>query len=333
MANPTILDTLIVQLATETTWGTAVATQTVKLMDVLDCTFKPIAQRKRLRGRRGSMAPAHNVARQMFGVEGTLKGYASYEDILYLLEGMAGIATPSGVGPYTRDYAAPAATPVPVSGSTRARFYTVYYGESGDIRRITSAVLVKLILEFNHSEEVKYEATFLGKSKDATGTLTALSDRAVTPIYGGDVALYIDAEAGTIGATAIANQLLTAKLTLDAMRKARRHLGSFYPSRIAETPWEGELDLSFEYDTTIVKAYVADILDTTKNFSKQVRLKATNGTNVLQLDFAGTAEEAGEELGDDDGVGTYDINLKGLNNTTLGNWFKAQVVNSVAAVA
>ena len=333
MANPTILDTLIVQLATETAWGTPVATQTVKLMDVLDCTFKPIAERKRLRGRRGTMAPAHNVARNRFGVEGTLKGYASYEDVLYLLEGMCGIATPSGVGPYTRNYAAPAASPVALSGGARARFYTLFYGESGDVRRITSALLVKLVLEFNEGEEVKYEASFLGKSKDATGTLTALSDRAVNPIYGGDVALYIDAEGGTIGSTQISNLAYSAKLTLDAMRKGRRHLGNFYPSRIAETPWEGELDLGFEYDTTIVKAYVADLLDTTKNFSKQVRLKATNGTNILQLDFAGTAEEPGEELGDDDGVGTYDINLKGLNNTTLGNWFKAQVVNGVAAVA
>ena len=68
-------------------------------------------------------------------------------------------------------------------------------------------------------------------------------------------------------------------------------------------------------------------------YQRQIRIKSTSGTSIIQFDFAGSSEESPAYGEDRDGVLTFDVELAGTYNSTLGNYFKAQVVNSVSAMA
>jgi hypothetical protein len=321
------LDLMQVQVGKETVWGTPVAA-TAKLMNVEDVKIGDKTKAKGLKPRLGSLAPLYYSMLNEIYATAKLNGFATYEDVLYWIEGMFGEdTTVTGAGPYVRGYTAPATATV-----VAPRYQTLIYGNTTDgVYKLAGVVPTKFTLSIDTAAETKFAVEVLGKQV-TTGTLAALSNRTNNPIMGNDWALYIDAWAGTIGTTAVATTAFSAELTFQNNINLRHYLGSLTKGAVAQPRWTGSLKISADLNATS-KAFYDAMIAGSAVFQKQVRLKATQGTNILSFDFAGFSEESPEAWNERDGVATMDINLVGQDNTTLGNWLKADSTNSVNTLA
>lgn len=313
-----------VQFGKETTFGTIVA-PTVKLMGVEEFELQPIVEAHLFEDLRGSLQPGHDAQLVKQAGEASLSMSATYDDIAYLLDSLD-IATPSGVGPYTRTYAAPAATlPTP-------RINTITYGQTDEVEALTSGYLKTLTISGESNAPIMVSADFIGHNV-VGDTLAALSDRAVTHIMGQHGVIYIDPAGGTLGATAISNVWFSFEMVIETNRSLIHHLGALSPTRMDEARWSGELTLNLEIDAT-TDNYLVDILAASAIVEKQVRLKFSDTANRdLELDFAGVAMEAPPIFSEVDGVLAMELVLGAMYSDDMSNWFKATSINQVATLA
>ncbi|MBA2702692.1 MAG: hypothetical protein H0U60_02455 [Blastocatellia bacterium] len=309
-------------------WGTPVA-GAVKGMGIESFELNAIVEAQVAPERRGSLTPGFISIPNLVGAAGNAQGVVTYEDLPYWLEMLDGMVVPSGAGPYVRAWASPG---VPVlTGATRIRTQTFLYGNTTDgVYRMPGGVLSKLNIKGNQGEMWTFAADLLGKTVDV-GALAALSDRTVTPVRGVDTVLYIDAWGGTIGTTTIATTAFSFELDVDTKRGMKQHLGNLgYSGYTHPETWEATLKLELEFNATS-KAYLDAIISGTL-FQRQVRIKSTNGTNIVQLDFAGSQGNQPKIFTDKDGVSTVEVELTALYNPTLADWLKASITNSVAVL-
>lgn len=323
----TVLDLYQVQLGKQTLWGTAVA-GSVRLMDVLDARITPLVNATVFQTRHGTLGPGNQVGLEATGGSGFIEGMLTYEDGCYPLEGLFGEAAPSGAGPYVRAYAA--------GNADSPRIMTVLYGQDTNVYRLTGGLVTKLVISGASGEtdtQLRQRYELLGKSAEG-GALAALADRSVNPVMASQVQIYVDAWGGTIGTTLINTTAFSFELSLDIDRRVKRYLGSLAPAnheRRRAQPGANTLKLSLEFNATS-KAYLDDILAASAVFQRQVRIKATSGTRIYQLDFAGSSLTAPEVFVDNDGTASMDLVLSATENTALADWFKASVTNGVAAL-
>jgi len=96
----TVLPTRLIrlQLGQETSWGTvAAATSILSGLQALP-TITPTVKSTIFDEQRGSLVPSYSQAQVQLGASFDLKGYVTFEDILYLLSGVYGLPTPSALG-------------------------------------------------------------------------------------------------------------------------------------------------------------------------------------------------------------------------------------------
>ena len=307
-------DMLETQVGLETPWGTAVA-PTAKIMGLEKFSIKPLIAAKRLVDQRGSKAPGHVSEIASIDGEGSFDGWLSYEEIHYFLEAMVGTVTPSGAGPYIFAGAAPGTTP------ESGRPQTFVHGGPNGAYALVGGVGQSLNIAIATAMEGRFSGSLIGK-RGAVDALEALSDREVHPVMGDHAKIYIDAWAGTMGATEMANLAFSAELAIEATRKAQHRLSALDPKGIAGDKWQGSLKMVMEFDDTTIKGFMDTILATSPAvWKKQVRIELSNSTELLDLDFAGFQEEAPEIFTDEDGISTVEFNLLGEYNSALGNWF------------
>jgi len=318
---------LEIQVGKETTWGTPV-TPTAKLMGVVEpAKLTAGVKTLNLPEQRGSHAIHYNSVLSEVRGSGSLPNmYVTYEDVCYLLDCLFGQATPSGVGPYVYDYAAP------LTSNPSPRILTLMSGGPDGVYQLAGGLINQLVISGESGQPLKMSADFIGQDV-ATGTLAGLSDRTVNIAMGDHVVLYIDAFGGTIGTTAISTIFYSFELAIKNERSTKLGLGALTPSGYREHGWSGTLKMTLEFDATS-KAYLDAIVGASAVFQKLVRIKSTLDANhVLQLDFAGTMLDSPEIFTDKDGTITVDINLEDTYESTFANWCKAQVTNQVSALA
>jgi len=260
------------------------------------------------------------------GAQASVESDVSYDDICYWLETLFAIATPSGTGPYVRAYSAPLTAIV-----SAARQMTLVKGNADGTWKLTSGIGTKIVLKGNNTGPWTVSIEMFGY--DVTiGTLAALSDRSTTLALGSDTSIALDAWAGTIGATVLTGVQFDFELTIDTKRTPKRHM-TLKPDSLNQPEWSTQLKLSLEYNATS-HAYLTSLLTQTAQalYQKQVRIKATDGTNIVQLDFAGTADDVPIPT-EQNGVMTIDLILDGEYCAALGNYLAASVSNSVAILA
>lgn len=315
------------QIGSESTWGTAVD-PSAQLGLVDDLQFTPEIEAQNLPDRRASLAPGYVAA--LLGSTGTAKmtGIATYEDLPYFNDAMFGIATPSGSNPYVRDYIGALGT-IP----TR-RVFTLVKGQSTPVSHIyglTGATLTEATFSVESKQPLKYDFSFIGKNF-ATDTFASLNDRTQTPILAPQFALYIDAVGGTIGTTAITTSWFKAEWKITSNAAVHYGIGSLSPVAFHESKWDVTLKLTLEVDATS-KAILDSVIGSSL-LQKQVRIKATTGASAIaQWDIAGSFLKSPEITTDTDGVSTFDFEMTGLYNSTLGNYIKASNTNTVASLA
>ena len=315
------------QVAKETTWGTAVVA-TAKLMGVQEKSYLQAANRSDIYPDvRASLAPAYLAGLEQTAGAGELEMIVTYEDAPYIFDNAFGEATPTGAGPYVRAYGAPVATAV------TPRILTFYHGNTqtgGGIYKLAGGLLNSLKLKGATGKPTMLTGDLIGKSV-ATGAFAALSDRTVEVVMGQPWLIYMDAWGGTMGATQVATTALAFELDVKLNRVLQWSMDSLAPDTWEQNPWEGSLKLTLRMNAT-TKTEVDAIVAQTSVYQKQVRLKATSGTKVFQVDFAGTMKEPPKTYDDEDGVLTVELEMDGTYNTGLANWLAASVTNSVASL-
>lgn len=322
---PNIPDLNQTQVGKETSWGTPVS-PTAKLMGIRECKILPVNEAIVHEAQMGSLAPSPDANLTQIAGSASLNGDVLYDDMPYWLDGLFDEETPTGSDPYTYAYLAP------LTAIATSRKQTLVHGQGSDVYALEGALVNQLVISGRTGEALQFSAELIGEEVVAD-TLAALSDRAVNMVMGDHLALYIDAWAGTIGSTAISSAFFAFTLTLNANRATYPTFGQLKPDGYRDARYSGTLALSIEFDAT-TQAYLDAIIGGSAVFQRQVRLKASNGASLdFQLDFAGSAVAAPELFTDADGVITLDVTLEGTYNSTLGNWFAAQVINGVSALA
>ena len=314
---------LKVQLGQEVTWGTPVAATAI-LMGFKSGSIV-IADEMYQTEESGVLYPSKLVTQVKQSASGSIDYDLSYEDAIYLGDGVFGDCSPVGAGdPYTWAYAAPTTTAIV------PREYTLEFGTTGGEYEAEGAIFNDFTIDGDVDGDGIWQASvnFMGQIVAATAATAALTARVVEMIRMADTKLYIDAVAGTIGTTEVETALIAFSLSVDPGHHLKTFGGSINPASIGTAPWTGSLSLTLEY-TAAVKAFV-DALISAK-VEKQISLVATSTSHTATIDFAGYLE--GQELfGDRDGNLTCELTWIGSYNSTLTNWLEMTFLNAVATL-
>lgn len=258
---------------------------------------------------------------------GSWKGWASYDHLPYWLDAMLGQATPTGAGPYVRNYAA--------ALTTRAapRIMTLIAGDGTvGAYKLTGALPTDMTLRVEPAKLVEMSGSLIGVGMSAAA-LASLTPPTVTPIHGSQVSLIkMDSWAGTMGTTTVANCTVRfLELMIKPDRMSRMCLGSLSASDYVEKPWEGSLKLSLEFNATTktdLDLFVAGLSQ------RQIQYTITTGsTQIMVIQFAGTLTGDVEVFRDDDGVATVDVEFTRTYHATFANWLKIVHTNTISAAA
>lgn len=312
-----------IQLGQEVTWGSTVA-GTAKLGLITDCTLEPEVEVETLADVRGSLAPGFVAVLNSHKGSATISGAVSYDDLPYWLDSLFVVSTP-GAGPtYTRDYVGQLLT-----APTR-RKYTLYRGSTGKVQKMLGSVVTEFNLKVETNKTWQFTAKLVGASV-LDGALASLSDRSQTPVHANVTTMYLDAVGGTMGSTPVASLWFSAELNIKNGVGLVSKVGGLTPVAYVDGMAEATLKVKADVDATTA-GYLTSVLGTTL-LQKQIRIKATTGsTQIAQFDFAGTFTSAPKINTDQDGVSTLEFELGAIYNTTLGNWMKASVTNSIATM-
>lgn len=320
---------LVVQVGKETTFGTGVAA-TAKLRGLTRSPqFQPRHDSEVLE-EIGTYGPSSLAVLNSLGAEGSLEGHVLYEDDPMLMDALFGVAAPTGSGTYTYAHAAPL-----TSAPTSPRLETIEYGDAesgGPNYKMVSAVTTKVTYKGENSKALTYTRDVLGHSIVATTLTGALTDRAVEPVHGAQVAVYVDTWAGTMGSTAVSATAFAFELELDSGRNLGYFFGGLLPTDWDEGFYTATLKMTMKFNATS-KAYLDSLLGSATAVSqRQVRLKATSGTKIWQKDIAGTFVEPPRFWENRNNAVTVQFTLKGTYHSTFANYFKSSVTNAVSVM-
>lgn len=310
-----------VQLGSEVTWGTSVAA-TAKLMALEDASFT--LHRENYRPEfLGRLDPGAETALVSYDWSGNIDVAGTYEDLPYFLDALYGEVSATGTGPYVYTYAAPT-TAVPTS----PRICTIEYGATDYEYELDGGLCTGLNISIEQGQAWRVSSEWMGQTV-AASALASLSDRTVNLINTADTSLYIDAYAGTFGSTAVASTLISAEIELTTGRHLKRFVGDAAPGNWGEGKFDSTMTIVCEFNATS-KAYLDAML--IASVSKAVRISATSGANIAQLDFSGVIDGDVDMFEDRDGNVTVSFTLVGRYDGTNTMWFDAEITNSVSAL-
>ena len=313
-----------IQLGQESPWGTAVAA-TAMLMGFKDgsLTIEDVEYQTE---QKGFLYPSTLVTQVMQSASGSFEYDLSYDDILYLTDGVFGDgsgATGNGA-PYTWTYSAP------TTAGVTPREYTMQFGPTNAEYEVEGCIFN----EFTISGDVdgdgiwQAEVNFIGQVVTAETSHT-LGPRVVELIRIADTVLSIDAVAGSIGTTPLTNYLVAFELNGNPGHHLKTFAGSINPTGVAGSAWEGTLSMTLEF-ATASKAYVDALLSA--KVEKQIQIKATSGADSVTIQFAGFLGGPPELFGERDGNVVMELEWVGSYNATFANWLKIIAVNSIATL-
>lgn len=315
-----------VQMARETTWATVV-TDSVKSMLCTKFALMPVLDGVVFKDIRASFQPGVIAAVRKIEGKGVSSYVCSYEDVNYLLEGLYGVLSPGGAGPYTRNGVGPTTSLTP-------RLFTLYHGDSVGTYKMQGSIITDVTFRCASNKEMTADANWVGQ-RITTATLAALSDRTVSPIMGdqaGTVA--IDAWGGTIGTTTLSLTAWAYELKLVNEVRLKPYLGLLYPGAYevqSLKPEKNVLKLSLEFNATS-KAYVDEFIVGTLH-QRQIRISHDNTANYrMRWDFAGTLLKMSSLFDYDNGTAKVDLEYQGTYNATLGNFLKYYNTNQLSAL-
>ena len=265
---------------------------------------------------------------------------ATFEQLPHILE--AGIKT---VGTGAADGAGSGkiyAYTAPTTAVNTIKTYTIETGDNTQVEEMAYCFVEKFTIGGKRGEAVMMEADWIGREV-ANSTFTgSLAVPTVDEIITGAGQLFIDANSGTIGTTAITGTLLEWELSVTTGWRGKWTVdaGQLYFNfhYFDLDSYEAELSMTFEHDATLVaeKAFLRS------NTSRLIRIKltgpatATAGTahsaKTLMLDMPTIYTEF-DALDSEDGNGIVKITGTVGYDPTDGTGLAITVVNELSAIS
>ncbi len=290
-----------VQIGLEAAYGDGAAA-TIQPPGILDIRIDPKVEAEQLKDKRGNTMPSMESFIKRRWVEGIVEGYLNYQEAYVWLDSMFGEATPAA-GVYT--YLASLDWDPEVEKSI-----ALYYGQTGLIYKATGVLPSELTISGATGEPVQFSYKFFGDTAVDGASFAALSDDVVEWAMATHATIYLDAgrsaEPGTTPMTDVAFRF-AANIT--ANRVPVWHLGNQTPDTWRNGKWGGGLNLVLEADATIL-AHLGDIMDATATPPVYaVRIRITDTSNILDIDFVGEAIIPPNVITDSDGIVTVELEL------------------------
>lgn len=327
-----------IQLGRETTAGTAVAASTIwrGVGGMLKDDREVVMVEEQV-------GYAQTILRSYIGqIAGSLEmgsTPATFEQLPHILEASiktvgAGAADGSGSG---KIYAYTA----PTTSVNTIKTYTIETGDNQQAEEMAYCFVEKFTIGGKRGEAVMMEADWIGREVSNTTFTGSLAVPTVDEIITGTGLLYIDANSGTIGTTAVTGTLLEWELSVTTGWRGKWTVdtGTLYFNfhYFDLDSYEAELSMTFEHDATLVaeKAFLRS------NTSRLIRIKlegpaltsagTTYSKKTLILDMPTIYTEF-DALDSDEGNGIVQITGRVGYDPTDGTGLAITVVNELTSI-
>lgn len=294
-----------IELGQEATLGTA-DTLDIRPTAVTNVTISPKVEVEKLEDKRAStMTTKYSFVKRRWS-EGTIEGYVNYNSFMYFLDGMFGV-----------DATSPHAYEADEDAAVTPKSMTMAIGQTGLIYQVAGIVPRNLKISGDSGSAWKYSYEWFGKPVTDGASFAGASDVTVGLAHGYETEIYIEPDLTTAAGTTIRNDVgFSFEADITANHEPVFHLGNQTWDGVRQGKWDGSLHLVLEADATNL-AWLGDIIDATDTAQGfTVRFRVTDGSDTLDLDFAGVCVEPPELITDEDGVVTIDLNLEAAYNST-----------------
>ena len=320
------------QAGIESTPGTAVAA--TRIQPIVSGNMVEHGERTFIDEERNSLIKNFRaVATKQFVELSGIEVAPTFEDLAWWLQFFA----KGGVAGVVEDTSAYRYTYIPTATSDDLKTLTSEVGDDTQGYQVPFCVGTRLELTFARNAPASMNVGFLGKQADPVSFTGALSQRVTEDINGALAAVYIDADGGTIGATAVTN-VLDVKIGLDTMQTQFWALnGSLAPvDAYRNAPRSASLAMTMAFnDTTEYAAFKANF---NGDDARLIRVKvpgsvvgATTTTKLAQFDLYTVWAEA--PFGEQDGLRVIQLSGETKYYPTATKDWDFQVVNGLPTLA
>lgn len=252
----------------------------------------------------------------------------TYEQVAHIFEAGIKTATPSGAGPYVRAY------DYPYSGTTvnTIKTYTIEAGSatvSADVYESEYAFVESFELSGSFGESWMMSSNWIARQMTQTAFTGSLTVPTVNTALFPHTSLYIDATGGTIGSTQKSGVLMSANLNVTTgLQVVPVGDGNLYYAAYKWTQPEITFSLTLELEDGSIVATERGVYraDTVQLF----RLGITDGTRILNLDWAGKYDDVGDYT-NSNGNTTVVLTGHAVASSTDSLSLTATLTNGVAA--
>lgn len=316
--------------AFESTYNTPI-NATAKRMNVTGMSWNAGRKNRMLPSIRGGMSKmAYVRVAEKEEPKLNLAGWGSYQDT-HELESFFGAITPVFTTVYTRDHIAP------LNAQPVTKGQVIYFADNdadGGYYRMNGSWAQRIEFKAEANKELQWSCDYLGTKFEPTDLTSSqigvLADRAQTPIMMNDMTLFVDAIGGTIGTTAVTPAGYNWRFALTTARSMDYQGGSMFPVGRIEGDWTAEMEIQLQFNATNKALFDAAFQSANGPLERLIRAKFTNGTNILQFDFAGAIEDSPRGFNPSNNTITVPLKFRQAYSSTLANHLKIQSVNSIA---
>ena len=311
-----------VQLGKESQWGTPVAA-TMKMPTLTE----PSVQRRATIWQSdfyGVVGPGQVQTEEQHSAEASIGFAGAYELGPYPFASFWGDNAPTGTGPYTYTYTGPYDN---VPSSVRSN--TIEYGPPGAFYQLAGALTSQVSISGEIGQPWQFSWNLLAKTVTPLANPAALAFLSVNLIRMADTVLYIDDWGGTFGSTQITAAFISFEVEFNSERHLKFFAGDVEPSAWGDGGFSGSLRLTLEFNSS-TKNQLDAIMSGLA--SKLIRIKATSGSNVAQIDFAGTYDGEPSLFPDRDGNVTLELNMIPRYSADAGYWAQVSFTNSLSSL-
>ena len=204
------------------------------------------------------------------------------------------------------------------------RGLTMVLGQTGLIYQVAGIVPRELGFSCKSGEPWQFSYKGFGLAATDGASLQALTTDVPEFVHGYETSLYIDEDLdSTIGTTARADVAFSFDAKITANREPIWHMGDQAWDSVRQGKWGGSYKLVVEADALALDT-LGDVLDAANTGKGMtIRQRATDGTNTLDLDFAGVCLDPPQLITELDGVVTIEFDLVPQWNSVLNSCWGA----------
>lgn len=251
----------------------------------------------------------------------------TYEQVAHIFEAGIKTATPTGTGPYVRTYN------YPYTGTSvnTIKTYTIETGSatvSADQYEGEYAFVESFELSGSYGESWMMSANWIARQMSQTARTGSLTAPTVNECLFPHTKLYIDASGGTIGTTQKTGVLMSANVNVTTgLKIVPVGDGSLY--YVAHKWTKPEITFSITLELEDGSIVATERGHYRSNNTRLFRLGITDGTRILNLDWAGKYDSVGD-YSNSDGNTTVTLEGHALASSTDSISFTAALTNGVA---